>query len=224
MERAPLTPAECTLVGYPAMMIDIVQLRQSDFDARANDAEWRAGLNLWFAAWQSQPAGSLLADERALSKAAGLGADLKSWRKLAGVAMQGFVLCSDGRHYHRTVCINALGIWIDKLLRRLAGAKGNRGDRSEAEKQADLADINAQIVRAEACLRSLDPTHPALAKAARRQQSTSHSAPHCGPASEGNAGALRPQYNRIELKEEGKNPSQEQAVVLQLGAPREAAA
>jgi hypothetical protein len=30
---APLTPPDCDMSGYPAILIDISRLRQSDFDA-----------------------------------------------------------------------------------------------------------------------------------------------------------------------------------------------
>jgi hypothetical protein len=164
---APLTPPECTLSGYPAVLIDIPRLRQSDFDATTDDAAWRAGVNLWFAAWESTPAGSLRADDASLARAAQLGRDLKAWGRVKAAAMRGFVLCSDGRVYHRTVCEIGLGIWIDKLIRRHAGQRGNRGAQTTEQRQTELQSIERQIAQAAACLRALCPTASALTKAAK---------------------------------------------------------
>src|SRR6185312_12952871 len=86
---APLTPRGCTLGGYPSILIDIPRLRQSDFDATTDDTAWRAGVNLWFSAWESSPAGSLRSDDASLAKAAGMGRDIKSWGRVREVAMQG---------------------------------------------------------------------------------------------------------------------------------------
>src|SRR5690606_4124736 len=109
----------------PRMMLDITRLRQSDFDATPDDSAWRAGLNLWFSAWHAVPAGSLSDDEAALAKAAGLGRDLRTWRKVKAAAMRGFVLCDDGRYYHETVCEFALEAWLEKLSQRLSSGAGN---------------------------------------------------------------------------------------------------
>lgn len=196
----PLTPAECSLSGYPAMLIDIPRLRQSDFDATPDDAAWRAGLNLWFSSWESVPAGSLRADDAALAKAAGLGRDLRTWGRVKTTAMQGFVLCTDGRIYHRTVCGIALGIWIDKLIRRHAGQRGNRGERPQQQREAELRAIEAQIVTAAGCLRALDPTAAALAKVVRL-------GPQCVPQCGDGGPALGPQKKGSEGNG-SKSPSQ----------------
>lgn len=213
----PLVPADCTMAGYPAMLLDIVRLRQSDFDATQDDTAWRAGVNLWLSAYQSVPAGSLQDGDAALAKAAQLGRDLKTWKRVRKAAMQGFVLCADGRQYHQVVCVTVLGTWIDKLTRRYAGAKGNRGSLSEEARQSELRAIERKIGEAHACLAALDPHHPALLKSSRILA-------QCGAQSDGNAGAMPPQYNRMECNEEGKSPSQDGAEVIQLGAAREAAA
>lgn len=176
----PLVPAECSLSGYPSILIDIPRLRQSDFDATPNDTAWRAGVNLWFSAWESTPAGSLRGDDPALARAAAMGRDIKGWLKIRESALQGFVLCADGRFYHRTVCEVALGIWIDKLIRRHAGQRGNRGSQTTEERQAELRSIEQQISTAAACLRSLCATAPALTKAAKFPQCAPLSEPQCG--------------------------------------------
>jgi hypothetical protein len=213
---APLSPPECNLGGYPSILIDIPRLRQSDFDASTDDTAWRAGFNLWFSAWESTPAGSLRADDPSLAKAAGLGRDQKTWGRVKKAAMQGFVLCSDGRVYHRTVCTVALGIWIDKLIRRHAGQRGNRGERAPDQREAELLAIVRQIGTAAHCLRVLDPVAPALAKTARYEAQCE---PQCGQQSGGNAPALGPQEKGREGNG-GRGPSQEGGQVVAIGGIR----
>lgn len=202
---APLTPPECSLSGYPAILIDIPRLRQSDFDATQDDTAWRAGFNLWFSAWESVPAGSLRADDIALAKAAGIGRDIRTWARIKAIALAGFVTCSDGRVYHRTVCTIALGIWIDKLIRRHAGQRGNRGDKTQDQREAELRVIERQLATAAQCLAKLDPIAPALTKASRILA-------QCEPHSDRNAlpdaTALGPQYNGSEGNSP-KSPSQD---------------
>lgn len=200
---APLTPIECTLSGYNAILIDIPRLRQSDFDAITDDAAWRAGMNLWFSAWQSTPTGSLRSDDPALARAAGLGRDIKGWRRVKETALQGFVLCSDGRVYHRVLTEIALGLWIEKLIRRHAGQKGNRGDQTPEQRQEELQSIERLIGMGAHCLRALCPSAPALSKAAKFPQCAPQSVPQCG---DGN-GALRPQEKGREEKEVSIAPS-----------------
>lgn len=212
----PLTPPECSMDGYSSMLIDIHRLRQSDFDAIDDDSAWRAGLNLWFSAWISVPAGSLRADDASLAKAAGLGRDLATWAKVkAGGAMQGFTLCQDGRVYHRHVSIVALGIWIDKLIRKHAGQRGNRGSVDAQQREHELRSIEFQIATAAKCLRALDPTAAALTKAAKHEaQCQPQSVPQCG----GDAPAMGPQGNGREgngIQKDG--PSQGTGQVISIG-------
>jgi hypothetical protein len=90
-----------------------------------------------------------------------LGRDLKAWRRVKAVAMRGFVLCSDGRYYHRTVSARALEVWIDKLKRRLAGGKGNQ---ARWGCSFEPAIIRQQIAVAESMLRNLSASCPAVSR------------------------------------------------------------
>lgn len=166
----PLTPPDCDLRDFPRMMIDITRLRQSAFDATPDDSAWRAGLNLWFSAWHSVPAGSLDDDEAALTKAAGLGRDVRSWRKVKSSALRGFTLCSDGRLYHETVCELALEAWIEKLVQRLSSGAGNA---KRWGATFDPSCTEAAIDRAVGLLATLAPDSKGIQKARRR-----HSKPH----------------------------------------------
>lgn len=108
---APLTPADCDLRGLQFMPLDVIRLRDSSLAAVANGEEFRAAVLLWCASWTQVPAASLPDDEREICALAGLGRDLKGWRKIAKAALRGWKKCSDGRLYHTVVAEKALEAW-----------------------------------------------------------------------------------------------------------------
>lgn len=119
----PLTPADCDLRGLDYMPLFGNHLFGSEFNAAATDAEWRAALTLWWAAWNQVPAGSLPNDDPALCRLADLGRDVKGWKKLRERALHGFVLCDDGRLYHEFLCKQALVAWDKRIKEREKKAK-----------------------------------------------------------------------------------------------------
>jgi hypothetical protein len=157
----PLTPEDCDLQDFPRMMIDIPRLRGSSFDSTLDDSAWRAGVNLWMAAWHQVPAASLENDEAQLAKAAGLGRDVKTWRKVKGEALRGWTACDDGRLYHPTVAEFALEAWIEKLGHRLSSGAGNA---KRYGGTFDPAPTYAEITAAADLLRELNPKSRALSK------------------------------------------------------------
>jgi hypothetical protein len=118
-----MVPAEVDLRGLEYMPLFGNHLFGSEFNAAASDAEWRAAVTLWWAAWNQVPAGSLPSDDIALCRLADLGRDLKSWRKLKDRALHGFTHCSDGRLYHEFVCAQALVAWDKRVKDRERKAK-----------------------------------------------------------------------------------------------------
>lgn len=130
---APPVPADCDLRGMEWMPMYGGRLFGSDFDAHASDAEFRAGVQLWWAAWNQVPASSLPADDVALCRLAGLGRDLKQWKRIKARAMHGFVTCSDGRLYHRALAAFAMESWDRRLKDRERKAKW----REQRERRAD---------------------------------------------------------------------------------------
>src|SRR5690606_32878899 len=88
-EKRPDPPvaADVDLRGLEYMPLFGVHLFGSEFNAAATDAEWRAAITLWWAAWNQVPAGSLPKDDVALCRLADLGRDLKLWRKLKARAL-----------------------------------------------------------------------------------------------------------------------------------------
>jgi len=119
----PLTPEGCDLRGLEWMPLYGGRLFGSDFDAHATDAEWRAALQLWWAAWNQVPAASLPDDDVALCRLAGFGRDVKAWRKVKSRALYGFALCTDGRLYHRALAAFAIDSWQRRLKDRERKAK-----------------------------------------------------------------------------------------------------
>lgn len=112
---APLTPADCDLRDFPFMLLDVKRLRDSDMAlTETPEACWAAVL-LWCASWHQVPAGSLSDDDRVLANLAGYGRVVKEWRKHKAGALHGWVKCSDGRLYHKTVAEKANAAWKEKL-------------------------------------------------------------------------------------------------------------
>lgn len=151
---APLVPAEVDLDGFDGMMIDIPRLRASKFDGLVDDTAWRAGVNLWFEAWSSVPAGSLEDDDGVLCKASGLGRDRATWERVKRDALRSWVRCADGRLYHPTVCETALTAWLERLAAR-RGAGGGNAARWGVD--FDEAEVLAQIHSALEALDNLNP-------------------------------------------------------------------
>lgn len=114
----PLSPESCDLRGLNYMPLFGAQMFSSDFNAEATDAEFRAGLALYWAAWCQVPAGSLPSSDKALCGLAGLGRDVEAWRALRSVALHGFVECSDGRLYHPFLCRQAQVAWGARVAAR----------------------------------------------------------------------------------------------------------
>jgi hypothetical protein len=122
----PFTPAECDLRGYEWMPLFGARLFASNFEAHASDLAFRIAIKLYWECWQQVPAASLPNDDVQLCRLAGLGRDLKTWRKLrADGVLHGFVLCSDDRLYHGLLADEALKAW-DSRRRQQAEREGSR--------------------------------------------------------------------------------------------------
>lgn len=134
----PLVPAEVDLRGLEYMPLLGDRLFSSDFDLDANDTEFRVGMKLWWAAWKQVPAGSLPKDDSRLCKLAGLGENPAKWKKVRGVALRGFIECSDGRLYHPVVAQQAMIAW-DKRGEHIAEkAADNERKRREREERSQM--------------------------------------------------------------------------------------
>lgn len=112
---APLVPSEVDLSDFQYMELDVRLLRDSKFAAETDAEAFRAGVLLWCAAWHQVPAASLPNNDVELSNLAGYGRVVKEWRKVREQALALFVLCSDGRLYHRVIADKAVTAWQAKL-------------------------------------------------------------------------------------------------------------
>ena len=106
---APPVPADLDLRNFRWMKLDVGALLNSTFNTTtSNDTAWRAAMTLWCRAWHQVPGGSLPSDDAALCHLAGLGRDVKTWKRIKAGALHGFALCNDGRLYHGFLCKMAM--------------------------------------------------------------------------------------------------------------------
>lgn len=113
----PPVPAECDLTDFQYMELDVRRLRDSKFASTPSAEAFRAGVMLWCAAWHQIPAASLPDDDVELASLAGYGRmsfAVKEWRKVRAEALNGFVLCSDGRLYHSVIAEKAVAAFKSK--------------------------------------------------------------------------------------------------------------
>lgn len=119
----PLVSPEVDLRDFPYTPLFRARLFGSGFHARADDAEWRAGVTLWLKSWDQNPSGSLPDDDIELARLAELGRDVKTWLRVKAMALRGWVRCSDGRLYHRVVAEGINEAWQSKVDQRTRTAK-----------------------------------------------------------------------------------------------------
>lgn len=123
--QTPLVPIDLDLRDFRWMKLDLIALFNSDFNSTADDTAWRAGVTLWGKAWHQIPAGSLPDDDARLCNLAGLGRDMKTWKRVKEEALHGFVLCTDGRLYHKFLC----GMAVEAAEERDRYARRRTADR-----------------------------------------------------------------------------------------------
>ena len=97
---APPVPVDLDLRSFRWMKLDFGKLLKSEFNQTTNDLGWRCGVTLWLMGYSQVPASSLPANDASLCQLAGLGRDMKRWKKAKDVALHGYKLHSDGRLYH----------------------------------------------------------------------------------------------------------------------------
>ncbi|MBT2322544.1 DUF1376 domain-containing protein [Variovorax paradoxus] len=117
------------------MELDVARLRDSRFASHSTGDGFRAGVLLWSASWHQLPAASVPDDDIELSQLTGYGRVSGEFQKVKAEALHGFVLCSDGRWYHRVVAEKALAAWDGKL--KYAFKKLDDRLRKENKKRAD---------------------------------------------------------------------------------------
>ena len=125
----PLTPMDIDLKGFPGFVLDVEALLASEMVALSTPDELAAALMLWCRAWQQTPHGSLPNEDRVLAAFS----HAKNWKKVRDMALRGFVLCSDGRLYHKTLCVKVHEAWAQRVAYQEKRKK-------DAERLADWRD------------------------------------------------------------------------------------
>lgn len=161
----PLTPAEADLKDFPYTPIYRARLFGSAFHARANDAEWRAGITLWLKAQDQRPAGSLPDDDLELCRLAELGRDVKAWRKLRPGALHGWSKCSDGRLYNQVVAEVVNAQWREKTEQRSRTLKARIANLESRLEKAKDPRVKEDIVTQLQKLRQELPQQPVTGRA-----------------------------------------------------------
>ncbi len=105
---SPPVPSDADLRHFPNMPLEVARLRDSDIASVGDPEVFRCAVMLWCAAWHQVPAGSLPNDDATLARMAGLGRDIKTWKRLRVATLRGFREFADGRIYHRVVCEKAI--------------------------------------------------------------------------------------------------------------------
>ena len=133
----PLVTAGVDLRGLPWMRLDTMRLLDSDLFALSTGEEFKAAVALWCKSWTQQPGGSLPSDDRILAHLSGAGT---RWKKVKGMALRGWVECSDGRLYHPVVAEQAISAWEERIEYRREVEGANERKRRERAERASMFD------------------------------------------------------------------------------------
>lgn len=166
----PLVPANVDLRDFAWMPLDVMRLANSETWAKANGWEAKAAVNLWCRAWHQVPAGSLPNDDAILA----LWAGVPDFQAVKEVAMRRFILCRDGRFYHRTICEKALESWerksaaSDSRETDRQRKKGQRTRKAQLKQQTSHADIHGTSAGLPRDIPGTSDGHPTEFRSMRR--------------------------------------------------------
>lgn len=165
----PLTHADCDLRGMPGFMLNTERLLSSELWALSDGNGFKAAMALWCRAWRQVPAASLPDDDKILAAFAGI--PMSTLKRKRDIILRGFVKCSDGRLYHRTLAEDANKAWLRRAehlekkeadrerLKRWREAKRNKGETEMKRVSALLQDEDeTDMKRVSAPLRNEDET------------------------------------------------------------------
>ena len=141
---APLVPADVDCTDLDGFMLNAERLMASELVALSSHEVIGAALLLWCRAWKQRPAASLPDDEKVIAAFARM--PLARFRKLRGEVLRGFVLCSDGRLYHRVLASEAVHAYERKIAfqrkreadaERLRNWRSSKRDETQPETQPE---------------------------------------------------------------------------------------
>lgn len=127
----PLIPPGCSMAGNDWFPFYFDRLRKSKWWRRASDVARSRNVMMWGEAYKQTPAGSLPDDDDELAEAAGYGMDVEAFLSSKPEIMAPWVLCSDGRWYHPTVCEVVLDGWAKTSERRRKDAERKARQRDQ---------------------------------------------------------------------------------------------
>lgn len=112
----PLVSIDCDVRDLDGFMLNVERLLSSELWAltRHNPEAFRGAVGLWARAWKQLPAASLPGDDAVIAAFADM--PLPRFKKLRTLVMHGFVLCRDGRYYHRVLATEATKAFEKKTL------------------------------------------------------------------------------------------------------------
>lgn len=142
----PLVPAEVDLRGMEFMPMKGDVLFKSTTWLKCSHEGRCAALRLWWHSFGHEvPAASLPNDDQLLAEYAGYGEVVKAWLKIKPQAMRGWVLCSDGRWYHKTVAELALEAWKGRVKNREKIRKWREKKAAENLSRIDTGNGNGTV-------------------------------------------------------------------------------
>lgn len=147
----PLVPNEIDLRDFQFMPLDVRRLLTSETWINAVDDPriGHAAMSLWCESWHQTPAGSLPDNDKVLYRLS-MCPSIKEWQRVRESVRRGWVKCSDGRLYHRTVTEKARESWQKKLDQRERTRKATqererrKQEREEAERRVRHDERNVQ--------------------------------------------------------------------------------
>lgn len=143
MAHEPPVPRDADLTHFNDMPLEVRRLRDSAIAAIQDAEAFRCALLLWCAAWHQLPAGSLPDDDTELARLAGMGRDLKGWRKRKAEALRHWRRFGDGKLYHPVVTEKVIAAWNSTQAKRWSNEcdrcrKENKARKDRGEKLLDL--------------------------------------------------------------------------------------
>lgn len=124
-----MSTPDCDLRGFEWMPFNAVDLLDSKLWLEGDGWECKAAISLICKSWRQVPAGSLPASDTALAQLA----CVPDWTHVRTMALNEWVLCSDGRYYHPVVARKAMEAL--PMRQEYANKKSAEAERKERERK-----------------------------------------------------------------------------------------
>lgn len=154
----PPVSADFDLRRFPNLLLNVQDLRDSDFAALASPAEFRAGILLMCAAWHQVPAGSLPTDDRLLAALVRL--DLKTWIKVKSGALNGFTEHADGRLYQPVLTAMVIKSWASMQTQKQRTSAATAARKERHVQRDDERNDDRNVHQRKGKERNIDRTQP----------------------------------------------------------------